>query len=200
MSHRSRHGNARKHGIAPVLETKPFDEQPDGVPAHADDTSRAAADEAGPFAAGNKRSVLGGRSRKGKPRMVERISMQAPTEDMPTHRYHAAARGFVRATSAVLARTIGGGQLDPHVGYLVIAAGRAAKWANYFSDAAERLPAGSKEQRETAMAGLAADERASTHLRNAHEYAARMAEIREARKGPSSTDAPWLVPATETTP
>lgn len=178
MTLRTRHGHATRFGTSPVLESLPVDELPDGTPERADDVSRAAAEERGRFTVGNKRSVLGGRRRRGRPRIVERVALTPPAADMPTHRYHVAARGFVRATAATLARTVGGGQLDPHVGYLVTAAGRAAKWANYLSDLAERLPEGSREQRETAIAALAADERASTHLRNAHEYAARMAALR----------------------
>jgi hypothetical protein len=46
------------------------------------------------------------------------------------------------------------------------------------SDLAERMPEGSNEQRETVATALAADEKASAHLRNAHEYSARMAQAR----------------------
>ena len=191
-----RHGNARNYGPAPVLQTLPVDELPDGQPAQADDVSRAAAQERGAFAAKNKRSVLGGRSHKGEPRMVERVALTPPAEGLPTHRYHVAAKALVRATAATLAKDVGGGTLDPHVGYIVTAAGRAAKWANYFSDLAERLPEGSREQRETVNTALAADEKASIHLRNAHEYADKMAALRP--KGPVDPLAAWMPPTSET--
>lgn len=180
MALRKAHGNAAAGGVATVQETLPVDELPSGTPENADDESRSAKQERGRFAPGNKRSVLGGRARKGKPRLVERVSLTAPSEKLPTAKYHQAAKAFARSTSQSLARYVGGGQLDPHVSYMATAAARAAKWANYLSDVAERLPEGSKEQRDTISVALAADERASAHLRNAHEYAAKMAVSREA--------------------
>ena len=160
------------------LETLPYVEMPGGEPGPADDASRAAAEERGKFTDGNQRSVLGGRAHRGKPRMSARVSMRPPTVELPTHPYHVGARMMVKATAAALARNVGGGELDPHTGYLLTAAGRAAKWANYYSDLAERLEPGSKEQREIVSTALAVDERASAHLRNAHEYAAKMAAAR----------------------
>ena len=100
---------------------------PAGKPAQADDASRTAAAERGRFGHGNRRSVVGGRAHKGKPRMVERVALTPPAEGLPTRRYHVAARALVRAASARIAASVGGGTLDPHVGYLVTAAGRAAK-------------------------------------------------------------------------
>lgn len=192
MALRSAHGTAATLGAAAVLETLPADELPDGMPAHADDESRTAAEERGRFKKGNRRSVMGGRARKGKPRLVERVSLTAPGVELPTAPYHAAAKGFAAETRRTLARYVGGGQLDAHTGYLVTAAARAAKWAAYFSDLAERLPEGTKEQRDTVTAALNADEKASSHLRNAHEYAARMATAREATERLEGSEASWL--------
>jgi hypothetical protein len=200
MAHRTVHGTAKRGGaVAPALETLPYNEQPLGEPAQADDASRTAATEAGPFAEGNKRSVLGGRAHRGKPRMVERVSLTPPAETLPTRRYHVAARALAKSTARTIASVVGGGQLDPHTGYLITAGARAAKWANYYSDLAERLPEGSKVQRETVSAALSADEKASSHLRNAHEYAARMAEARaNARKAnPAEQLSPFYQAAAE---
>jgi hypothetical protein len=186
MGQRSAHGTAKACESPPVqLETLPVVELPDGEPARADDVSRGAAGERGQFRPKNRRSVLGGRSHKGKPRLVERIALTPPAASLPTHRYHVAAKAMVIAVRSSLKENVGGGLLDPHVGYLLTAAGRAAKWANYFSDLAERMQEGSKDQRETVAAALGADEKASSHLRNAHEYAARMAEARAAHPDPS---------------
>jgi hypothetical protein len=186
MALRSRHGASIPFGPGPVLETLPIDELPDGEPARADDASRQATAERGKFTEGNKRSVIGGRAHKGKPRFVERVSLIPPGDTLPTRRYHVAAKAFVKAAASSIAATVGGGRLDPHAGYFLTAAGRAAKWANYFSDLAERMPEASKEQRDTVAAALAADERASSHLRNAHEYAARSAASRP--QGPANYD------------
>jgi len=179
MALRKTHGTAST-GMGPstTLETLPVDELPHGMPEHADDLSRTAAEERGRFTEGNKRSVKGGRARRGKPRLVERVSLAGTAPHLPTHRYHRAAVAFARSAGSVLAKIVGGGVIDPHVGYLLNAAARAAKWANYLSDLAERLPEGSKEQLATVAKALEADEKASSHLRNAHEYAARMAEAR----------------------
>ncbi len=190
MTLRTRHGKATKHGIADALETLPVVEQPAGVPGQADDTSRAASAERGPFAEGNRRSVMGatlaqGQAPDGRADRAH-AAERGPADEAPTT---IAAKGLVHATTATLAMTVGGGQLDPHVGYLVTAAGRAAKWANYLSDVAERMAPGSKEQRETVIAALGADERASTHLRNAHEYAARMATLRDGQMTPAERQA-----------
>ncbi len=184
MAQRGIHGAQKEcGGPEKVLETLPVLELPDGEPAPTGEQERARQErKAGgrgipPGATAIPR--LGGKAHKGKPHMVERVALTPPAANLPTRRYHVAAKSLARSAAATIASVVGGGQLDPHTGYLVTAAARAAKWANYYSDLAERMPEGSKEQRDTVATALSADEKASSHLRNAHEYAARMAEARK---------------------
>ena len=178
MAHRHAHGEAAKHGATSVQETLPVDELPKGKVAPQDTTTVTAAAESGRFEKGNKRSSLGGRARKGKPRMAERVSLTPPGEELPIAKYHKAAKAFATQNSASLAKHVGGGFLDSHTGSLVMSAARALKWANYYSDLAATMPPGSVDQREAVKLMLDADQKASTHVRNAHDYAAKMAEAR----------------------
>jgi len=179
MALRARHGTAAAYGVAPVPETLPVDELPEGEPGPARSDSPSDRGPAGRFAPGNRISVEGGKAHRDKPRLVERIALHAPPENASTAPYHRAAVSLSRATRAWLAQHIGGGALGPLPSYYAGAGARAAKWANFYSDLAEQLEPGTKSQRELVAAALAADEKASSHFRNAHEYAAKEAKARE---------------------
>lgn len=188
MAHRSRHGTATSHGVAPVMETLRVSELPKGEPGPARDERPTDRGPGGKFAPGNRISVSGGKAHKDQPRLVERIALRAPPEQADTAPYHRAAVSLSKAARSWLAANVGGGALGPLPSYYAGAGARAAKWANYYSDLAERMEPGSKTQRELVVASLAADEKASSHFRNAHEYAAKEATARRAA-APSPHDA-----------
>lgn len=119
MSWRSGHGNGR--GV-PRIEVLPVDELPAGVPEQADDDSREAATERGPFAEGNRRSVLGGRARAGQTRLAHRLRLGDSFADPRFEPYARSAKAWRNAQLAELSRTVGGGYVGPGPSSIVASA------------------------------------------------------------------------------
>ena len=94
MALRRAHGN----GADALLraETAPVDELPVGVPADAGPDDRTAAAETGRFAPGNRRSVLGGRAKRGKSRLTCRLGLAHLPEGDAFAPYRRAAATFRR--------------------------------------------------------------------------------------------------------
>jgi hypothetical protein len=164
---RSGHGNGRG---SPRVETLPVDELPTGIPADADGDSRAATRETGRFARGNRRSVLGGRAKRGSSRLTARLGLSSLRDADAFAPYRRASATFRRAQCAELARTVGGGVCGPGPSSVVASAALALGWSRYFSD-----QAAATGDAELAMRSSRLAETSRQHLLAAHELVAREA-------------------------
>jgi hypothetical protein len=181
MALRTGHGNGA--GV-PRVEVLPVDELPAGVPADAGADSRTAATEAGRFAPGNRRSVLGGRAKRGTSRLTARLGLATLAEGDAFAPYRRAAATFRRVQCAELARTVGGGVCGPGPSSVVASAALALAWSRYLSDEAARTG-----DPELAMRSARLGETSRQHLLAAHELCAREAAARPTTPG----EVPWLL-------
>lgn len=186
MGLRSRHGNARRFGAAPILETLPADELPVGVPGDAPGESPTDRGTRGRFATGNALARRGGRAKAGTSALAQRLGLAGDLPETSTFKaYHARAVTFRRVTCAGLAASVGGGYCGPIPSSIVSRAALALAWSTYFYDyaaqATEQDPDGAAKAVDRASALGAAS---SNLLRQAHEYAAKEAEARRQRGGP----------------
>lgn len=170
MALRNGHGNGA--GV-PRVEVLPVDELPAGVPSSADDESRAAAVESGPFRPGNKRSVLGGRATAGKTRLATRLGLGRLADDADFRPYKAAASSFRRAQCSRIAAEVGGGVCGPAPSSMVASAALQLAWSRYLSDRA----AVEGDATLVTQASRLADA-SRQNLLAAHELAAREAAAR----------------------
>lgn len=174
MALRTGHG----HGAgSPRVEVLPPDELPMGVPAVAGADSRTAASEAGRFAVGNRRSVLGGRSKRGTSRLTARLGLSTLAEGDAFAPYRRAAATFRRVQCGELARTVGGGVCGPGPSSVVASAALALAWSRYLSDLAA-----TSGDAELAMRSARLGETSRQHLLAAHELCAREAQARPRAK------------------
>lgn len=157
------------------VETMPADELPLGIPADAGDAGR----EGGRFVAGNRRSVLGGRAKRGKSRLAARLGLAGLADDAAVKPYMASAATFRRVQCAELARTVGGGVCGPAPSSIVASAALALAWSRYFSDQAAVTGDPDLVSRAVRLA-----DSSRTMLLTAHELAAREAEARARRAPP----------------
>jgi hypothetical protein len=150
------------------------DELPKGVPAHADPDSRIAASEAGKFARGNRRSVLGGKARAGKTRLADRLGLRTLADTSEFRAYKGAAVAFRRAQCAALSATVGGGYCGPGPSSLVASASLQLAWSRFLSDlAAENGDA------DLALKASKLADASRSNLLSAHELCAREASARQ---------------------
>jgi hypothetical protein len=173
MGLRSGHGNGA--GV-PHVEVLPADELPEGMPSDADAVSRSAATETGRFAEGNRRSVLGGRAKRGKSRLTARLGLASLPEGNTFAPYRRAAATFRRVHCSELARSVGGGGCGPGPSSIVASAALALAWSRFFSDAAA-----ANGDAELAMRSARLGETSRQHLLAAHELCAREAHARAHR-------------------
>lgn len=155
------------------VETLPADELPDGVPADAGADSRAASAEAGRFAPGNRRSVLGGRAKRGKSRLTSRLGLSTLPDGDAFAPYRRAAATFRRVQCAELSRSVGGGQVGPAVCSIVASAALALAWSRWTSDEAAKTG-----DPDLAAKALRMADTSRQMLLTAFELAAREAEAR----------------------
>jgi hypothetical protein len=182
---RSGHGTGK--GV-PRVEVLPADELPDGMPANAGVDNRAAAAEAGRFAAGNRRSVLGGRAKRGTSRLTSRLGLATLSDGDAFAPYRRAAATFRRVQCSELARSVGGGVCGPGPSSVVASAALALAWSRYFSDLAA-----STGDAELAMRSARLGETSRQHLLAAHELCSREATARAATIPANVHDALALV-------
>ncbi len=186
MTLRKGHGNGA--GV-PRIEVRPIDELPSGVPADARPESPSDRGEVGRFARGNALASLGGKARKGKTRLADRLGLRAPNADAAFKPYKAAAVSFRRAQCSELARNVGGGVCGPAPSSLVASAALQLGWSRYLSDVAAETG--------DAAAALQASKLADASRQNllaAHELCALEAKARAANGAGAAM--PWLLPAT----
>lgn len=122
MALRSGHGTGA--GV-PRVEVMPADELPSGMPADADADSRTATAEGGRFTRGNRRSVLGGRAKRGKSRLTARLGLASLPDGTAFAPYRRAAATFRRVQCSELAKTVGGGVCGPGPSSVVASAALA---------------------------------------------------------------------------
>jgi hypothetical protein len=176
MTLRTGHGSGA--GM-PRVEVLPADELPRGVPSNADEACRTASTETGRFAVGNRRSVLGGRSRQGQSRLASRLGLACLPDSDAFAPYRRAAATYRRIQVAELAKSIGGGHCGPGPASIVSSAALALAWSRFFSDEAARTG-----DSELAMRSARLGETSRQHLLAAHELCAREAKCRK-------DSAPW---------
>jgi hypothetical protein len=167
-----RTGHGTGAGV-PRIEVLPVDELPAGVPADARAESPGDRGEAGRFAPGNTLARLGGKARRGKTRLAERMGLRGLPEGSAFRPYKAAAVSFRRAQCAELARTVGGGVCGPGPSSMVASAALQLAWSRYLADMAA-------EQGDPDLA-LTASRLADASRQNllaAHELCAREAQAR----------------------
>ena len=184
MALRNGHGTGAG---SPRVEVLPPDELPSGLPADADADSRSAAVEAGPFAKGNRRSVLGGRAKRGKSRLTARLGLASLPDDNAFAAYRRAAATFRRVQCSELARTVGGGVCGPGPSSVVASSALALAWSRFFSD-----QAAATGDHELAMRSARLGETSRQHLLAAHELAAKEAQARP--RAPVDPLAKWALP------
>lgn len=114
MTLRSRHGNARKHGIGPVVEVLPIDELPFGVP-DPSKSAQAPRRRGRRFEAADPHTIAaaraGGRSRAGRTLLAATLAVKS---DDPTWRtLLGQAETFRRAQVRELRDNVGGGKCGP---------------------------------------------------------------------------------------
>jgi hypothetical protein len=170
---RSRHGNARNFGAAPILETLPVDELPEGVPAERPAELPGDRGPNGQFAAGNSLAAQAGAANRGKARLASRLGLRQLPETAVFKSYKNAAVSLRRTTCAELAKTVGGGACGPIPSSFVASAALALGWSRYFFDHAAE-----SGETELVLAATKLAEASSSLLRQAHEYAAKEAKAR----------------------
>jgi len=170
MALRTGHGTG---GGVPRVEVLPADELPAGVPDVARQESPTDRREGGKFAPGNSLARLGGRARKGKTRLAERMGLARLPEGSAFKPYKAAAVSFRRAQCAELARSVGGGMCGPGPSSMIATAAMQLAWSRFLSD-----KAGESGDADTALKAskLANDSR--QNLLAAHELCAKEARAR----------------------
>lgn len=171
MAIRTAHGTGASALVR--VETAPADELPDGMPADADRVSRSADRERGRFGPGNRRSVLGGRAKRGKARLTSRLGLAELPEGNAFRPYKAAAATFRRVQCAELARTVGGGVCGPGPSSIVASASLALAWSRYLSDCAA-----TEGDAELAVRAIRLGDSSRQALLTAHELCAREAAAR----------------------
>ena len=193
MGLRSRHGNARRFGAAPILETLPADELPAGVPGDAGIENPTDRGEGGRFAAGNALARRGGKAKAGESALAQRLGLAGELPSTSEFKpYHARAVTFRRVTCAGLAASVGGGYCGPIPSSIVGRAALALAWSTYFYDvaarSAEQDPEGAAKSVDRASR---LGEASSNLLRQAHEYAAKEGVARGARNGSTEIPSDW---------
>jgi hypothetical protein len=181
---RTGHGNGA--GV-PRIEVRPIDELPDGVPGESRAESPADRGPLGKFAPGNGLAKLGGKARKGKTRLADRLGLRSLNDDASFKPYRASSEAFRRAQCNELASNVGGGVCGPAPSSLVASAALQLGWSRYLSDVAG-------ETGDAAMA-LQASKLADASRQNllaAHELCALEAKARTAHGAGAAM--PWLLP------
>jgi hypothetical protein len=127
----------------------------------------------------------GGKARKGKTRLSDRMGLRVLADGNAFQPYKSAAVAFRRAQTAMLAATVGGGQCGPAPSSLVATSALQLGWSRYLSD----LAAETGDVNMVMQASRLADA-SRQNLLAAHELCAREAEAR-ARMQPANA-LPWL--------
>lgn len=172
MTLRTRHGNARKYGVGPVVETPPLDELARGMP----DPSKGAQaprrrgrrfEAADPHTIAAARS--GGRSRAGRSTLAHTLGVTS--DDPEWRKLLGQAEQFRRQQVKELRDNVGGGKCGPAPAALVCAAALAL--------------AGSKRayMKGDASLGSKLSEQVRQHLLGAHQLCALEAEARRKQPG-----------------
>lgn len=177
MTARTRHGNAKRYGVGPVIEVLPIDESPAGVP----DPNAAptpARDASGRYQAGHPQTIAAaraaGRSRARHTVLSHTLGVTSADPDWVRHKGQAEA--FRRAQVRALRESVGGGVCGPAAASCVASAALAL--------AGSRL---SFERGELELfSRLALESR--QHLLAAQELCAREALARHGRPGKTTTD------------
>lgn len=196
MGLRTRHGNARNYGNAPILETLPADELPAGLPADTHAENPADRGEGGRFAPGNGLAARGGHAKAGSSRLAQRLGLAADLPDESTFRpYLASAKTFRRVTCASLAASVGGGYCGPIPSSMVASAGLALAWSRALLDLAAQLADSDAEAAaKAAERGTKLAEQSSSLLRQAHEYCAKEASARKDASPAGDALAAFMIP------
>lgn len=182
---RARHGRARAFGTAPVLECCPVDELPEGVPADARPDPAPERGPGGRFLPGNPSAARGGKAKAGRTKLAASLGLSTLPNESELARYKAGAESLRRATTASLAKSVGGGEVGPLPGTLVASGSLTLAWSRYFFDEAARLLATDPARAATLAAlGAKLSESSSRLLREAFEYASRESAIRKANTPP----------------
>jgi hypothetical protein len=184
MTLRTGHGTGKG---SPRVEVLPPDELPEGIPADAGGLSRTASAERGRFTPGNRRSVLGGRAKRGTSRLTARLGLATLPDGNAFAPYRRAAATFRRVQCSALASTVGGGFCGPGPSSVVASSALALAWSRYFSDQAAETG-----DPELAMRSARLGETSRQHLLAAHELCAREAQARP--RGPVDPLAAWRTP------
>lgn len=178
MTLRRAHGTGRDALVR--VETPPADELPAGVPAGARAGSPSDRGERGKFAQGNALAREGGRARRGKTRLADRLGLAPLKDDAAFRPYRAAAVAFRRAQCAELACTVGGGVCGPGPSSIVASAALSLAWSRYISDVA--ATSGDVDLAvDLAVRAARLSDQSRQALLTAHELAAREAEARARR-------------------
>jgi hypothetical protein len=151
MTLRSRHGNARKHGIGPVIEVLPVDELPQGMP-DPSKSVQAPRRRGRRFEAADPHTIAaaraGGRSRAGRTLLAATLAVKS---DDPTWRtLLGQAETFRRAQVRELRDNVGGGKCGPAPSSCVASAalalaGSRLEYARGNFDQASRLAVESRQ-------------------------------------------------------
>jgi hypothetical protein len=189
---RTGHGNGA--GV-PRVEVLPADELPAGVPDVARQESPSDRGEAGRFAPGNSLARAGGRARRGKTRLAERMGLASLPDGSAFRPYKAAAVAFRRAQCSELARTVGGGVCGPAPSSMVASAALQLAWSRWLADLAAETG-----DPEMALRASRLADASRQNLLAAHELAAREAEARRQRPVDAATFAQLLNGRTEGEP
>lgn len=197
MTLRSRHGNARKHGVGPVVEVLPVDEQPRGVP----DPSLAVQPprrRGRSFQAADPHTIAaaraGGRSRAGRTILAATLAVRS---DDPTWRtLLGQAETFRRAQVRELRDSVGGGKCGPAPSSCVASAALALaasrlEYARANFEHASRLAVESR-QHLLAAQELCAREAQARPRQSATQ--ARLAAMRDSAPRPPLTKTPTEKP------
>lgn len=170
MTLRKGHGNGA--GV-PRIEVSPPDEIPRGLQAPPQASSKRERRPNGTFAPGCRTAQSqGGKARKGKTRLAERLGLTGGITDERFAPYAAAARDFRRAQIRRLAQTVGGGECGPAPSSIIATAALQLAASRFALEVLGDLQLSSR---------LGNDSR--QNLLAAHELCAREAEPRRAGGG-----------------
>jgi hypothetical protein len=177
MALRRAHGRARDLGAVVVVEGAPVDELPVGVPAPTPaplpEPLRETTGQLLPSPGTTAMAAAGGRAAAEAARFRRLLGLRDFDDAHPYAGYVRLAREHRDEHSAVIAATVGGGQLSPGVSSIIASASLALAASRYMYD----LGAETGDARLLGQAATMAD-RSRTALLTAHELAAREAQAR----------------------
>jgi hypothetical protein len=181
MTLRSRHGNARNHGIGPMVEVLPPNELPTPVQAPQHAVTGPERDHRGRWLPGARTSQSrGARAKAARVKLAAQLGLEDLAQAPDFAPYVKAAEDFAKAQASYLAERVGGGSIGPDVGSMVTTAAWQLAASRYLFARGVREAGDADLFNKASTLGNASRQ----NLLGAHELAAKAAQAQAQHRGP----------------